>query len=163
MPTSLLGPAVTQSPVTIADFYEAVNPVLAEHRDECLRASSPRCAFCGTQSSKALQQPSNSLFHSQESDGRDPSVQVLVLPVCDRAECETAGMEAMSNIAGKARSSQVHGLQDCELLRQGVPEETLEGWTWTDLQELASHWEGLNSHEGDWNNNNKQFARLRRS
>lgn len=108
LPTSLVGPNTLSSITDGGErFHNAIDPILAQHREECLRESRQQCMFCGSQVTKVLQHPSNSLFHSRETDGRDLSVQVLVLAFCGKSECERAGVDATTQVTMNALGDQV--------------------------------------------------------
>lgn len=86
-PSSLVGPKAHLQPNYANAFQDAVEPILAKHKADCLRASPKQCIDCSSPTTQAFQVPNSSLHHSPETDGKEPTVQVLVVPLCDKKAC----------------------------------------------------------------------------
>lgn len=75
---------------------EAITPILEQHQEECLKASSAHCRICSEPTTKVLQTP-NSFLHDESIKGQ-PYVFVLVTPVCDKEECDEKAREGIRSI-----------------------------------------------------------------
>ena len=106
LPSSIIGPQAHLQPNAANDFQEAVEPILAKHKLDCLRASPKQCIECNSPTTQAFQVPNSSLHHSKDTDGKEPTVQVLVLPLCDKPSCAEAAAAKMQVFQQRALAGQ---------------------------------------------------------
>lgn len=119
-PIRLVGPGAHLQPNYANDFQDAVEPILARHRGDCLKASPKQCIDCGSPTTQAFQVPNSSLHHSLETDGKEPTVQVLVLPLCDKTSCAqnaTAGQKR-ADVGACEVCGKIEGTKRCSGCKQ---------------------------------------------
>lgn len=122
LPTSLVGPEAHLTPGYANRFQDAVEPILAEQQGRCLKACPKQCIDCSAPTTHAFQVPNSSLHHSPETDGKSPTVQVMVLPLCNKSSCA-------ENAAANMRMFQQRALASQKKAEQGACEvcEKMEG------------------------------------
>ena len=86
LPASLIqadAQLMQNDPTYIKQFFNALQPIMAEHQRECFLKTGDKCENCGGRKVRILQTPMSWLHIVQ-----DPFVNVWVTPICESGQCE---------------------------------------------------------------------------
>jgi hypothetical protein len=106
---------VQSNAALMRSFQGEMVSIMKIHEADCIRASGPQCAVCGSPRVKALQTPMSYLHIVH-----NPSIAVQVLPICNQGKCEIERRQDIQRFMMEAASQGPASFDTQEVLRYNI-------------------------------------------